>query len=384
MTKQRNMEISVSKSPETLKNTEISIDFPSFNDLFLSKLENKKKLKSSKKYESFSYTNFHNFEQERKLRSQQQDSEIFTSSEPPVQSRRSRKSNVSVESLKSTFILPPQIPVHTESITEQKILPRDSTPESITEKKIFPSDSNRTPVIKTPIPFEFPKSTVSSIQSHGIVQKNSKYIKNSFKSDIYSVSTAKTINSYDNSEDDEKRELLFKFQLLSSKHNNVVNKYPFTMKSDLKIMKSTYNMILKQLTVNTKVDKLHTYLYAGFMACEHFLGKIGFDMEGFSKQQISSAKSYESLLVELGEKEYSIVGGMDNWCVEIRLLATLAFNAAWFIIAKSITNKTNFDLLSFMNVSKAQEEDNIQTPPREEIVFGNKKMREFSSVTTSI
>jgi hypothetical protein len=171
---------------------------------------------------------------------------------------------------------------------------------------------------------------------------------NSFRSDVVVKSiTARSVTS-DISDDDEKRELLFKFQILSTKNPTLVSKFPFTMRSDVKVMKSTYAMILKQISVNSKVDNLNTYMLAGFMMCEYVFGKLGFDMEGFSKHQIASRKSYESLLTELGEKEYTPYG-MDKWSVEVRLMATLVFNAFWFIVAKSISKKTNFDIMGLIS-----------------------------------
>lgn len=177
--------------------------------------------------------------------------------------------------------------------------------------------------------------------------------------------------AYSIKEDDEKRELLFKFQLLANKHPEVALKCPFTMRSDIKVMRNTYAMILKQISVKTRVDNFQTYLLAGFMASEYLLGKIGFDMEGFSRNQIASMKSYESLLVELGEKEYNPCG-MKEWCVEVRLMTTLAFNAVWFIVAKSISKKTNFDIMGMMNTMTADSKKS-STPPPQVILGGNAK-----------
>lgn len=199
------------------------------------------------------------------------------------------------------------------------------------------------------------KSFISSISSEAKSKKFSvkSYRQNSFKSDIVHSVARSVKSNYSVSEDDEKRELLFKFQLLSSKNPMLVAKYPFNMRSDVKVMRNTYKMIMKQISVNNKVDNLNTYLLAGFMGCEYVFGKLGFDMEGFSKHQIASMKSYEALLVELGEKEYTPYG-MDKWSVEVRLLATLVFNAFWFIVAKSISKKTNFDLTGMLNTTNSE------------------------------
>ena len=211
------------------------------------------------------------------------------------------------------------------------------------------------------------------------IASNASFKSNVVDSLVHKVNSRASDTSSVN-EDDEKRELLFKFQLLSNKNPALVSKYPFTMRSDLKVMKNTYKMILKQISVNNRVDNLNTYLLAGFMVCEYLFGKIGFDMEGFSKQQIASMKSYESLLIELGEKEYTPYG-MENWSVEFRLMATLVFNAFWFIVAKSISKKTNFDIIGFMadkkEVSATQEK--IMSP----LLNQEKKMKGLRDISSS-
>lgn len=176
---------------------------------------------------------------------------------------------------------------------------------------------------------------------------------NSFRSDEFVTPVkSKRIVSIDSlCEEDEKRQILFKFQLLANKYPQFVLKYPFNMRSDLKVMKNTYKMILKQIQVNNKVDNLNLYLLLGFMLCEQGLGKLGFDMEGFSKEQIANKKSYESLLLELGEKETSFYGD-EKWCVEARLCRTLFFNALCFTIAKSMSKKSNFNFFSLLSSSK--------------------------------
>lgn len=240
----------------------------------------------------------------------------------------------------------------------------DSLKRTPCVKTIQPSKLNQIPATKSSFNSHFSKassfSNAPSKSSKIQIKQNSlhKYLNNSFKSDVISsVHKVSSLSSLTESDDDEKRELLFKFQILATKYPHLVSKYPFTMRSDLKVIKSTYTLILKQIAVNNKVDNLNTYLLAGFMMCEYLLGKLGFDMEGFSKQQISSMKNYESLLIELGEKEYKLYG-MDKWSVEVRLAATLMFNAFWFIIAKSISKKTNFDILGMISIVKSSKDEN--------------------------
>lgn len=210
------------------------------------------------------------------------------------------------------------------------------------------------------------KGSVIKSKRQSFVSETASSVRTTDKTGSVAASIAYSIK-----EDDEKRELLFKFQLLANKHPEIALKCPFTMRSDIKVMRNTYAMILKQISVKTRVDNFQTYLLAGFMASEYLLGKVGFDMEGFSRNQIASMKSYEALLVELGEKEYNPCG-MKEWCVEVRLMTTLAFNAVWFIIAKSISKKTNFDIMGMMS-TMTSDSKKPSTPPPQVILGGNPK-----------
>lgn len=494
--KKNHEEITIIKaSDDKLKDFSLpQIDFPEFNDLYLSKLENKKKIRPDKRLEKFNYKAFQEQEKGRLSRKAAvKSTEINTFPSPPPVSVSKKappeKENPKILSanvfekklsvLSSTFTK--DLKDYTDSADGIIVLASPSVKDSSSSKdsdfnggdfnsdpesiQVFQSPKNRkkfcsppvqqekitstpsvksppikrsspvkSPLVRSPVrsplhsPINFslsspisnsisrstfpssPASTTASTprtsasitpppvpqvptsQLNKIKSFKGQYIR-TFRSSVYSnqKSVPHSISSVNSAvEDDEKRELLFKFQLLASKHPQLVSKYSFSMRSDIRVMRSTYQMILKQISVNNRVDNLNMYLLVGFMVFEHFLGKIGFDMEGFSKQQIANAKSYEALLVELGEKEYTLCG-MENWCVEVRLFATLAFNAFWFIIAKSISKKTNFDILGFMSLSSnngAMQENNTTTFPTGGGDFstdqyntedGIKRMRGFSS-----
>jgi hypothetical protein len=156
-------------------------------------------------------------------------------------------------------------------------------------------------------------------------------------------------NESEENEDDKKRELMFKLQLIQKQYPT--KPIPeFTIRSEYKTMKKTYDIIVKQLSVDSSVDSYKTYLVGGFMVCEMVFGKIGFEMEGFTQQQLLTMNSYEKLLIELGEKTYT-PAGMEKWSVEVRLALAILFNAVWFIAAKMIMNKTKIDILSLVNVT---------------------------------
>ena len=84
------------------------------------------------------------------------------------------------------------------------------------------------------------------------------------------------------------------------------------------------------------------------MGCEFVFGNfLGFDMQGFTQQQIISMHSYEKLLIELGEKSYVPTGS--NWPVELRLLFMIIMNAAFFVVSKMMMKKTGANLMGMVN-----------------------------------
>ncbi|HIB77430.1 MAG TPA: hypothetical protein EYO58_07405, partial [Flavobacteriales bacterium] len=151
----------------------------------------------------------------------------------------------------------------------------------------------------------------------------------------------------DEDDEDRKRELLFKFDLLkkSYKGSHVPE---FSIHSDYKTMERTYDHTVKKLSLDSTVENYKTYLIGGFMVTEYVFGSwFKFDMQGFTQQQILSMSSYEKLLIELGERSYVPEGS--NWPVELRLLFLIIINAAFFIVSKLILRKTGSNLMNMVN-----------------------------------
>jgi hypothetical protein len=148
-------------------------------------------------------------------------------------------------------------------------------------------------------------------------------------------------------EEDTKRELLFKFDLL--KKSYPASSIPeYSIHTDLSTLEKSYADSVRRLSLDSSVENYKTYLMYGFMGCEFVFGHfLGFDMQGFTQQQLVSMHSYEKLLIELGEKSYVPTGS--KWPVELRLLFMIIMNAAFFIISKMLMKKTGANLMGMMN-----------------------------------
>jgi hypothetical protein len=147
-------------------------------------------------------------------------------------------------------------------------------------------------------------------------------------------------------EDDLKRKLLVQFELLRDSYKDA--KIPdFSMHSDYKTMKDSYDLTVRKLHITTSVSTYKTYLIGGFFLVEIGLAKyMGFDMKGFTQQQILGMSEYERLLLELGEKSY--VDEESQWPVEVRLLGVIVMNAALFLGSKMIAKSSGGDILNMI------------------------------------
>lgn len=155
-----------------------------------------------------------------------------------------------------------------------------------------------------------------------------------------------TTNSEIN-EEDRKREMLFKFDLLRKAYpTSIIPEY--TIHTDYEMMAKSYDDCVRRLSLDSSVETYKTYLIYGFMGCEFVFGNfLKFDMEGFTQQQIVNMNSYEKLLIELGEKSYVPSGS--KWPVEVRLFFVVIMNAAFFIVGKMIMKKTGSNIMNMIN-----------------------------------
>lgn len=155
------------------------------------------------------------------------------------------------------------------------------------------------------------------------------------------------INVNMENEEDKKRTMLFKFDLLRKSYKDA-DIPEYSIHTDLHTIEKSYDILVKRLQLDSTVESYKTYLIGGFMVVEYILGNwCKLDMQGFTQQQIMSMNSYEKLLVELGEKSY--VPEAKQWSVEIRLLFLILMNAAFFLVSKMILRKTGANLMNMMN-----------------------------------
>lgn len=156
-----------------------------------------------------------------------------------------------------------------------------------------------------------------------------------------------TTTEYD--EEDKKREYMFKFDLLKRSYPTAIATIPeYTIHSDMKEMQKSYESTVRRLSLDSTVENYKQYLLGGFMVVEFVFGHfLGFDMQGFTQQQIISMSNYEKLLIELGEKSYVPSGS--KWPVELRLVFVIIMNAGFFIVGKMVLRKTGANLMGMLN-----------------------------------
>jgi len=209
-----------------------------------------------------------------------------------------------------------------------------------------------------PTPFEPHRPRMPSPQPFGLPPSlNDLNVK---QNAIPNLNYANTQN--DKSENDKKRELLFKFELLKKSYKDVTIP-DFSLHSDYSSMKSSYEMTIRRVSIETSVETYKKFLIGGFMVTEYVFGSVaGFDMQGFTQQQITSLSSYERLLIELGEKSY--VDEESQWPVEFRLLGLIMMNAATFLGTKVMMKKGGAGFMNVLNQMNTHTQNTQERPKR--------------------
>jgi hypothetical protein len=164
------------------------------------------------------------------------------------------------------------------------------------------------------------------------------------------------ITTDERDEQEKKRDLLNKFAKLKKEYNNahIPN---HTEHTDLMTLQKDYTSIKKQLEIDAKALRYKQWLLYSFLGLEILLLNFGSfdDIRGFYNYQKNCVNQYESLLFELGEKNY--IQDEKKWPVEIRLVGVVAMNAAFFIGGKWAERKYGVNILTLFNPM------NIPPPP---------------------
>lgn len=180
------------------------------------------------------------------------------------------------------------------------------------------------------------------------------------RADQVSTPASKLLKIQENEDEmKERNDIYFKYQVLKRMHPKAdIPEYsPY---ADPKMLARKYEVLTKQLTLDSNIESWKRYIIIGVMLCEVGLGKIfKLDMEGFAQEQIVSMNTYESLLAELAEKNYTPQGS--KWPVEIRLVGVLMTNLAIFLMSKMILKRTGCNILG--NFHETHEKIMNKPPP---------------------
>lgn len=163
-------------------------------------------------------------------------------------------------------------------------------------------------------------------------------------------------------EEDEKRQLLFKFDLMRRQYKDSASLIPeYTVHSELRVMQRAYETTLQRVVLDSTVEDYKGYFQKGCFAVEFVLNYFGFDISGFTTDQMSKMNTYERLLVELCAKHYNPAGS--SIPVELRLLGMIFMNAALFIGMKIMAKKFETSMNMGTKVDP-QQPTNAQNEPR--------------------
>lgn len=400
--------INIIKVPnENNNNNKPQTQFPRMPRMYLELIENKDKIKPNmvnKEYDpdevatvvSSNFQNESRFDVKPNIIEEKtniiQESQSILESESIHHSSRIEESSIQQSNQSESFKSSDESPYESESVTSQSSHSKSQTSaenddeisiSSSNENQSQQDNSEKESSIKSSVSSSSKKSQFNNISS-SIVNKSEikqtttreklkEILKNPPKlSDLEKKGFVKTqkhipnieTNTSIEEEDELKRELLYKFDLLKRSYKNV--EIPdFTIHSDYKNMNKTYENTLRRVSLDTNVENYKNYMIAGFMLIEYLLSAwFKFDMSGFTQQQIINMNQYERLLIELGEKSY--VPTDKQWPVELRLLGMILLNAVIFIIARIIIKKTGTNLFGLINTANS----NVNTSPKKRKMKG--------------
>jgi hypothetical protein len=201
-----------------------------------------------------------------------------------------------------------------------------------------------------------PSQQLPQVQVSNIPPSLSEISEGRVQVDSNGIRSLDYITTDERDEQEKKRDLLNKFSKLKKEYHNahIPN---HTEHTDLITLQKDYNSIKKQLEIDAKSLRYKQWLLYSFLGLEILLLNFGSfdDIRGFYNYQKNCVNQYESLLFELGEKNY--IQDEKKWPVEIRLVGVVAMNAAFFIGGKWAERKYGVNILTLFNPM------NIPPPP---------------------
>jgi len=189
------------------------------------------------------------------------------------------------------------------------------------------------PVLQSITQPQQPSVTVEQpkpIQTNPLLPPSLSEINSGRPMDINGVRNLSYISKAEEEETTKKREYLHKFQRLRRVYPGA--KIPeFSEHSDLKMMEREYDFIVKDLEISRFTEEWKMYLVMAFKGLEFFL--VNFmefeDIEGFAQEQATKLHRYESILAEIGEKNY--IAEHKKWPPELRLIGLFLTQAVSFV-----------------------------------------------------
>lgn len=141
---------------------------------------------------------------------------------------------------------------------------------------------------------------------------------------------------------------------------------------DLDTIHSRYDKYIHYIHVNSSADQYKIYLIILFMSIELFCCKVlHLNMGGFTLNQLSAMSRYERLLIELGERNYTV--GTSSWPVEIRILIIALVNGIIFLVIKTFSQHLGPEIGNMIqgvvtnlmngNQTRIDPDGNVQAPP---------------------
>lgn len=175
--------------------------------------------------------------------------------------------------------------------------------------KLLRGDINSTEISKPILPIpQQPTVQVEQpkpVQANPLLPPSLSEINSGRPIDVNGVRNLSYITKTEEEETTKKRDLLHKFQRLRRVYPGA--KIPdFSEHTDLKLMEREYDFIVKDLEIAQFTEQWKMYLTMAFKGLEWFLTNyMEFDdIQGFAQDQATKIHKYESILAEIGEKNY--------------------------------------------------------------------------------